>query len=526
MAEQPTQLVIGLNFGSGYSCITILNKDQQPEIIANEDGEHKIATVISFLGDEELYGNQAKAQLVRNARNTVADFQPLVGLSYSSEWAGRYPNNTVVEKNGKVGFQVKYQGENVVFTAEELAEQFLKRLVETAANYVGKPVDGVIMAYPSNYSMVQRQALEAVTRVAGLKVLQLVEEAPSAVLAYGIGQTSTTSNPQDTNVLVVDVGANSTTVSAVTVRGGLYSVVSAIHNDKIHGSAFDKVLQSHFQNEFKRQTKIDITGNARAQAKLAASCEITKRTLSRSNAAPCSVESLADGEDLHATINRMRFDILCNKLYSELLATVRKALEAAHFLPSELDQVVLVGGCTRIPRLQAKLRQVLGDQVQLCLDIEPDEVVAHGCAAQARVWVNAGMAALTSATPLVTPMVTVPLGIQLGDESFTTVIPRNTPLPAVRLVELTTPFTYAFVTVAEGKVETVPKQSQGDDDDDEDDEVPAIKVHTNRVLGHVLLNDIPADSSVSVSFQLSLDKILTVVVTEPQSQKSATLTIA
>ncbi|RKP35724.1 heat shock protein 70 family, partial [Dimargaris cristalligena] len=458
--------VIGISFGSGYSCVSILNKDHKPEIIANEDGEHKIATALSFLDNEELYGNQAKAQTVRNARNTVCNFQPLVGTPYEASVAARYPNNTVVDQEGRVGFQVEFNGRQAVFTAEELTVKFLQRLREMAENYLGRSIEGVILACPSSYSAAQGKTLRTLAGQAGLNVLQMVDEIPAAVLAYGLGQTSTPQEPQDSNTLVVDAGAQSTTVAVVAIRGGLYNVVSTVHNSQFSGQAYDQLLWAHLQAEFKKQTKLDITGNARAHAKLALGSEITKRTLSSSNSAPCSVDSLAEGLDLHCVLNRTRFDILTNKLYPSIQASVQKALAEASIYADEIDEVIFVGGTSRVLKLQAKVLQLLNPEVRVCTDLEADEVVVFGCAAQARLVTNGILGAASASQTTVVSATTQPLGLQLGDK-FATVVPRYTPLPVSRTITVTTPFTYAYVAVAQGKVEQRVTMSVPEDSDDE-----------------------------------------------------------
>ncbi|KAJ1909021.1 Hsp70 protein that interacts with Zuo1p [Tieghemiomyces parasiticus] len=514
--------VIGISLGSAYSCLAILNKERQPEIIANEDGEHKMATIISFLGEEELYGNQALAQTVRNARNTVGDFQPLIGLPFSDSLAARYPANALVAKDGQVGFQVESRGAIAVFTAAELVTQYLRYLIETAANYVGRPVDGVVLSRPAGLTPVQLEALAAAARAAHPNLLQTVDEAPAALLAYSLGQTATPEDPADTNALVVNVGARATTVAAVAVRGGLYAVRAVETTHDFHGRAFDALIINHFAAEFKRSTKLDVKDNARAQAKLRLGCEITKRTLSSSSTAPCAVDSLLDGVDLHGTLNRSRFDIMTSKLYPALLTTVNKSLQAAGFLPGEVDQLVLAGGSARVPRVLSKLRTVLtAEALRVRSELESDEVVALGCAAQAGLLSDGRTAAVE---PVVALATTEPLGLRLG-EGFLTVIPRYTPLPATRTVHVAAGAGAAYLGVSQGEVTERVDQIPSTDEDEDDEEVTTTVTVPGPILGELVLEGVKAGAAVQVAFHIGADRVLTVTAADPASNQSGILTI-
>ncbi|KAJ1975903.1 Hsp70 protein that interacts with Zuo1p [Dimargaris xerosporica] len=524
MSDATAQAVIGLSFGSGYSCIAILNKDQQPEIIANADGEHKTATAISFLGDEVLFGSEAKAQTVRNATNTVCDFQPLVGLPFDASRAQALSANTVVDKGGRFGFQVQFNGETCIFTAEDLAVKFIQHLVATAENYIGAKVGGVVLADPSQYTADQSRVLGTLIQSAGFRLLQLVREAPTAALAYSLGCTATPQDPQDTNILVADVGYSATQITVLTVRGGLYSVLASASDRQFCGQAFDAILTTYFANEFKNLNKVDIAGNTRAQAKLALACELTKRALTNSKTAPCSVESLAEGLDLHANINRMRFDILSSKLYSVLATLVNQALGAAGLHTDEIDQVLLVGGAARVPKVQGKLQALFPGTTQFRQELEADEVIATGCAKQARL-ITAGQAT-SDVEQSPAPAMAQPLGLRLGEKDFVTVIPRHTPVPAVRTVQVVSPTTTAYFAIAQAQATIQEFTVPAEDEDDEDEIQRKTVFEPQLLLAELALANVTANATLDLTFHVDTAKALTVTVVDPASQRSASVRVA
>jgi molecular chaperone DnaK (HSP70) len=290
----------------------------------------------------------------------------------------------IVDKDGKVGYTVSLgEDKNQTFTAKEISAKYLKHLRESAEAFLGNPITGAILSVPSYFTEEQREELKQAAADAGIKVIQLIHESAAAALAYGIGHNSSSKDPQDKTVVVCDMGAHSFDVTVLNVRSGIYSILATAHDTKLGGASFDENLLNHFTAEFKKKNKIDISDNKKALAKLRAACEVTKKSLSSANSAPCFVESLADGLDFHTTINRLRFEMLSKNVFSSALKVIEEVLNKSDLDASEVDEVIMVGGSSRIPKLSSKFREVFShDNTKIRSELEPDEVVATGCAIQ------------------------------------------------------------------------------------------------------------------------------------------------
>ncbi|CAI2175561.1 693_t:CDS:2 [Funneliformis geosporum] len=437
-------VIIGLRIGQSYSSIAIINKDERADCIANEDGERQIPTMVAFSGDEELTGTQAKVQLLSNSKNTITQFRNFIGKSYEEcKSIVSTGSAQLVDKDGQAAYKVEFKEEETIVTAQEACTKFIASLRESAENFLGQSVTGVVLAIPTYFDDEQKNSLRIATEKAGLRVLQLINEPSAAALAYEIGNViisgqnpSTTNKYNDRIDVIVDLGSDSLDVSVMSVRSGMYTILGTTHDPDLGGAAFDELLAKHFANEFKRKTKIDIMDNKRALVKLRNSVEITKKTLSSSSTSTCSVESLAEGIDFHGNINRTRFEIMANKLFSRTLEIISEALKNNDLEPQSIDEVILVGGASRIPKLQSKLRDMFANPSTLIRqDFEPDEVVAYGCAFQ-------GSLISTFADQLIndsldTSITLIPhllksIGILNAKKEFITLIPENTPLPVRR----------------------------------------------------------------------------------------------
>ncbi|CAJ0650456.1 5049_t:CDS:2 [Entrophospora sp. SA101] len=481
--------IIGLRIGQSYSSIAIINKDGRADCIANEDGERQIPTMVAFSGEEEFTGTQSKVQLLNNSKNTITQFRNFIGRSYT-ECKLMTSNSTpttitatpLINKDDKPAYSVEFKDQETIFTVEDIFIKYIKSLKESAENFLGFPVEGSVLAVPTYFTEKQREALKTVTENAGLQVLQIINEPTAAVLAYHQHQqnlfanssstallnnnnnatsttTSTTTscslsplNINYSNILVVDLGSDSLDVTILLVRSGIYTILATIHDPNLGGSAFDDLLINHFKNEFKRKTKIDITNNKRALMKLKNSVEFTKKTLSSSTVAPCSVESLAEGMDFHGNINRTRFEIMANKIFNKIFEIVVNILENNQLKPQYVDEVILVGGASRIPKIQIKLQEVFQNSNKTIIrqDLEPDEIVAYGCVYQALFIANLNniqtikgfLESTTSTTLLSTPHLSKTIGTVIAatndnNDGFVTLIPDNAPLPIRRIFQFT-----------------------------------------------------------------------------------------
>ncbi|RIA91758.1 heat shock protein 70 family [Glomus cerebriforme] len=511
-ATDSKPVIIGLRIGQSYSSIAIINKDGRAGCIANEDGERQIPTMVAFSGEEELTGTQARVQLLSNAKNTITQFRNFIGKSYEEcKSIANIGTAQLVDKDGQAAYKVEFKEEETIVTVQEVCTKYITSLKESAENFLGQPVTGTVLAVPTYFTEQQKNSLKIATEKAGLKVLQLINEPSAAALAYELGYISgqklMTANEYDDRVdVIVDLGSDSLDVSVMSVRSGMYTILGTTHDPDLGGAAFDELLAKHFANEFKRKTKIDITDNKRALVKLRNAVEITKKTLSSNSTAPCSVESLAEGIDFHGNINRTRFEIMANKLFSKNLEIISEALKKNDLEPQSIDEVILVGGASRIPKLQSKIREMFVNPSTLIRqDFEPEEVVAYGCAFQGSLLSNFADKIIndsinTSITS--TPHLLKSIGIVNDKQEFITLIPENTPLPVRRKFTFTNYLENQkeiYITVWEGihqhqEEEKKVEEGKNDEKDEggEDIKLPQRPINIpDKLLAEMVLKDLP-----------------------------------
>lgn len=422
MTEQ-AGAVIGINLGNTYGSIASINPHGRADVIANEDGERQIATRISFAGEQVYIGNQATAQLVRNAANTIDAFVSLLGLSYSqlSEADKKRVSAAVIDVDGQPGFDVTINGKPTKLTAAQVAERFIASLYGSALDFLsGAKVAGVVLSYPPFFSATQIAALKTAAEATGLTVLQLIPAPSAALAAYHL----TTPGPRgalpshpdgdqhtveydptqvlDRNVVVLDVGGTTTDVTVVAARAGLYAERAYVHDASGAGVALDDALMKYFAKEFTKKTKVTIAeDNKRAWAKLRNEVEGTKRALSASNSAQCSVESLAEGLDFSASINRMRLDMLASPVYQNAVRQVSIALEKAKLEPANVDEIVLAGGTAKLLGLQDALLALFPEDshTKITASIDADQVIARGATLEAQYIAKLGALQTGGTTP-------------------------------------------------------------------------------------------------------------------------------
>ncbi|BGP31858.1 Hsp70 protein that interacts with Zuo1p [Rhodotorula toruloides] len=545
--------LVGLTFGQSFSSVAVIDKEGLADCIANDDGERQIATALSFSGSEFYSGIPARAQLVRNAENTVLAFRNLLGKTYDEVKDVKQPSNSapVVDSNGVPAFKVDIDGTATVLTAHDCAVRFLRVLVSYATDFLGRPITDAVLAIPTDFSDKQTQALLAAAEEAGVHVVQTVPEAAAALTAYAATDLSSTDVdklPIDRNTVVLDVGATSTTATVVAVRDGLFHELASVVDRSLGGDLFDEKLMDWFGKEFTKKTRVPLEkSNHRAQMKLRLAVEITKKSLSASTSAPCSVESLAEGMDFHGTINRTRFDLLAASVYSRILDQVTAALEQAKLDPLQIQEVVLVGGTTKLPTLTNKLYDVFPESTVVSSQIEPDEVLAKGSALQAQSILatfppespnqkDLIRASMTEQAVIAPAALSLPLGFVLEPElandpanlAFVTLLDQHTPLPARRIVDIPIESDatnevilalwegepYIKVTLPESKVEQAKnavaaaagavfdavKNATGagkgeddlTDDEEEEEEIRTVEVRATKAIADLV---IPVDAS-------------------------------
>ncbi|GAA99381.1 uncharacterized protein L969DRAFT_93840 [Mixia osmundae IAM 14324] len=526
--------VLGINFGGSFSSIALINKEGLADCIANEDGERQIANAISFSGEEEYYGNPARTYLVRNAANTVLGFRNIVGRPYADVKSLKPISDSaaLTDVSGSPAWNVLASEKEITLTAHEATVKFLRVLIGSAQDFLGRKIDYVVFADSPALNEGQRTAIRAAASEAGVETLQFITEAAAAAVAYNYtvpvaaGAAATpnsaevSSSLQDRNVVVLDVGATTTTATVLAARDGVYTTLATVTDNKLGGDQFDAKLIDYFSKEFTKKTKIAIkASNHRALTKLRLACEITKRTLSASNTANCSVESLAEGEDFHGSINRLRFDTLASATYSGIVDRVAQAIKQADLDPSQIQDVLLVGGTARLPSLATRLGAIFSEDVGINAQIDTDEVIAKGCALQAQAIVDAFVPSEStkafeetlSVKVIETPQLAHPIGFQIpassDDETavdgkrFVTLLDAHTPLPARRIVDLplATGSGPAHVDIAlwEGRHELKKEQVsvEADEDDEEEEEPEELTTAFVRAKTQLAHLSVPVDAT-------------------------------
>ena len=373
------KLAIGIDLGTTYSCVGIWQNDRV-EIIANDQGNRTTPSYVAFSSEERLIGDAAKNQCVLNPENTIFDAKRLIGRKFADQSVAgdmRHWPFSVIDKEGKPYFSVTHKDETKELSPEEVSAMVLTKMKETAEAFTGKEVKHAVITVPAYFNDSQRQATKDAGTIAGLEVLRVINEPTAAAIAYGLDKKTT----EESLVLIFDLGGGTFDVSLLSIDDGIFEVKATAGDTHLGGEDFDNILVHHFTTEFKRKHKKDLSTSAKAQRRLRTACERLKRSLSSTATATLEVDSLYDGVDFHSTMTRARFEDLCADLFRKTLEPVEKVLRDSKVAKSDVDEVVLVGGSTRIP----KVRQLLSDYFsgkELNQSINPDEAVA-GAAVQA-----------------------------------------------------------------------------------------------------------------------------------------------
>jgi len=415
--------VIGIDLGTTYSCVGVV-KNGRVEIIANDQGNRITPSYVAFTSEgERLIGDAAKNQLTSNPENTIFDAKRLIGRAFkdSSVQADmKYWPFTVVEKNGKPSVKVNVNEDDAkFFQPEEISAMVLTKMKEIAEAYLSKKVTHAVVTVPAYFNDAQRQATKDAGTIAGLTVMRIINEPTAAAIAYGLDKKE-----GEKNILVFDLGGGTFDVSLLTIDNGVFEVVSTNGDTHLGGEDFDNRVMEHFMKLFKKKTGKDIRKDNRAVQKLRREVEKAKRTLSTEFNTRIEIESFFDGEDFSETFTRARFEELNIDLFRNTLKPVQKVLEDADLKKTDIDEIVLVGGSTRIPKVQQLVKEFF-DGKEPSRGINPDEAVAYGAAVQAGVLSGedvGGDVVLLDVNPLT-------LGIETVGGMMTKLISRNSVIP-------------------------------------------------------------------------------------------------